>query len=150
MRYNKKELHLGLAPSRRLSRIISHRMFKTACIATMVVLITLILVLTLTTRTKAQAQAQGINLTVSSTGGNASSPLLYGIMFEVRKRSWVINLSIVAMLTNSTCRISTTLVLQQLFRSSTVFEADVVVNTYRGWRYSRAVAQKQWIPGRFA
>lgn len=28
-------------------------------------------------------QALAIDLTVSKTGGNASSPLLYGIMFEV-------------------------------------------------------------------
>lgn len=27
--------------------------------------------------------ALGVTLTVSKTGGNASSPLLYGIMFEV-------------------------------------------------------------------
>lgn len=31
----------------------------------------------------AQAAAANITLTVSSTGGNASSPLLYGMMFEV-------------------------------------------------------------------
>ena len=30
------------------------------------------------------ALASGIELTVSKTGGNASSPLLYGLMFEVR------------------------------------------------------------------
>lgn len=28
-------------------------------------------------------QASAIDLTVSKTGGNSSSPLLYGIMFEV-------------------------------------------------------------------
>ncbi|KAJ4389575.1 hypothetical protein N0V93_007046 [Gnomoniopsis smithogilvyi] len=65
-------------------------MFKTICIATMVVLIPLVVVLSLMTRAKAvdqgisreEVEGQGINLTVSSTGGNASSPLLYGIMFE--------------------------------------------------------------------
>ena len=30
------------------------------------------------------ALTSGIELTVSKTGGNASSPLLYGLMFEVR------------------------------------------------------------------
>lgn len=29
-------------------------------------------------------RAEAVTLTVSSTGGNASSPFLYGIMFEVR------------------------------------------------------------------
>lgn len=29
--------------------------------------------------------AAAINLTVSATGGNSSSPLIYGLMFEVRK-----------------------------------------------------------------
>lgn len=28
-----------------------------------------------------------LGLTVSTTGGNASSPILYGFMFEVRPRS---------------------------------------------------------------
>jgi len=35
-------------------------------------------------------QASAIDLTVSKTGGNSSSPLLYGIMFEVDQSSPII------------------------------------------------------------
>lgn len=112
MRYNRKKLPSALTSKRGLSGILSHRMFKTVCIATMVaivVLLPLVLVASLMT-TKAKGMGTGtgtgtgINLTVSSTGGNASSPLLYGIMFEVRDRQKAVLSNREAALTGG-CRI---------------------------------------------
>lgn len=98
MGYKQKELASGWAPRGRFASMLSHRWFKPILIATMVMLLALVLALSLLIpRVKSQSRAEsqnqvegqasntsGITLTVSTDGGNASSPLLYGIMFEVR------------------------------------------------------------------
>lgn len=97
MGYNQEKLPSGWAPSGRLAKILSHRWFKTILVAVMVFLLALVLALSLLiskvkgqsrlesqTQVEGQAGVDGITLTVSTDGGNASSPLLYGIMFEVR------------------------------------------------------------------
>lgn len=98
MGYKQKEMASGWAPRGRFATMLSHRWFKAILITTMVILLTLVLALSLLIpRVKSQSQPEsqnqvegqgtnssGITLTVSTDGGNASSPLLYGIMFEVR------------------------------------------------------------------
>lgn len=100
MGYEQEKMPSGWAPSGRLAKILSHRWFKTILVAIMVFLLALVLALSLLisrvkgqSRPESQTQVEGqagvngdsgITLTVSTDGGNASSPLLYGIMFEVR------------------------------------------------------------------
>lgn len=97
MGYEQEKLPSGWTPSGRLAKILSHRWFKTILVAIIVFLLAVVLVLSLLiskakgqsrlesqTQVEGQAGVNGITLTVSTDGGNASSPLLYGIMFEVR------------------------------------------------------------------
>lgn len=102
MGYEQEKMPSGWSPSGRLAKILSHRWFKTILIAIMVFLLALVLALSLLisrvtgqsrvesqTQVEGQAGVNGITLTVSTDGGNASSPLLYGIMFEVRHNAGV-------------------------------------------------------------
>lgn len=61
------------------------------------------------------AKVEAITLTVSPTGGNASSPLLYGIMFEVRIPMLVIDLPNEGGRRKADLRVPTTTGYQQLW-----------------------------------
>lgn len=78
----------------------------------------------------------GVQLSVSTTGGNASSPLLCGLMFEVSVRCWTFS--------THAKRVSGH---QQLGPVKLLkLPVPVLISLFRRWKDTRPIPAEQWFP----